>query len=403
MLQFDNKIIKFAILVIFNLAITITIITVIESVASLFVTKPSGYLTSDYRLNHKAIPNSEFLHTEWAHKDFPLPYKHYINKQGWLEKYDVSKKKAPDVFRIFYVGDSFVEGTCAMEKNVPSLMQGYLNQLAKGMKLSFEVINTGTSSYSPTIYYLLIRYVLLDYSPDLIVVNVDMTDVYDDWKYGYTLIKDKDGNPFACPPRNVFNFDFIDTRQGAVKATLWRKLQLFLYQRSNTYHLVQKYRDKLFPEKEGIPADLETFNPDPYKRFAWCLQNWDEETIKNVANSMDILKRLAILCKQRGIKVVFTSTPYYWQYAGESDGSGAPNHSRRPHIEVEKVAKETGISYLDSVSALEPYIKGTPVSKYYFPNDVHFNQRGYELWSKAQLQFLINKENSLLPPQFSAH
>ncbi len=66
----------------------------------------------------------------------------------------------------------------------------------------FEVINTGTASYSPVIYYILLRHYLLPYEPDLVVLAVDMTDDYDDHVYRESLIRDSGGNPWAAPPND---------------------------------------------------------------------------------------------------------------------------------------------------------------------------------------------------------
>ena len=111
------------------------------------------------------IPGTVYLHLQYP---------------GMVRKLRRQKNKAPDTFRIFYLGDSFTEGTAPMDQSVPSRVEQTLNDLVQNSSLNFEVINTGTTSYSPTIFYILARYVLTDYDPDLIVVNVDMTDDFDD-------------------------------------------------------------------------------------------------------------------------------------------------------------------------------------------------------------------------------
>ena len=188
-----------------NMLVLAVLVAVFEGASALLVPTAGDNLIADYYLNHTWRPNSEWEHNEWinANPDFSRPYRHHYNKQAWLEQYDVEKTKGPNVYRIFYLGDSFVEGTCPMDESVPSKVEARLNELARGMQLTFEVINTGTSSYSPTLYYLLARHRLMDYHPDLLVVNVDMTDCFDDWKYAQTLVVDAAGAPFAAPPRDV--------------------------------------------------------------------------------------------------------------------------------------------------------------------------------------------------------
>src|SRR3989337_3943018 len=76
-------------------------------------------------LNHTWIPNSIADHSQWIDVGIPT-YRHYHNAQGWVEEYDVTQKKPANTFRIFYVGDSFPEGTCGMDESLPSRVEAAL-------------------------------------------------------------------------------------------------------------------------------------------------------------------------------------------------------------------------------------------------------------------------------------
>src|SRR5262249_10327984 len=149
--------------------------------------------------------------------------------------HDVTVAKPKGTFRIFYVGDSFIQGTVPMDQSVPSRVQQALEPAFRSRGRSLEVVNTGTWSYSPTIYYVLLRYYLLDYTPDLVVLPVDMTADYDDWKYAFSVVNDPEGKPYAVPPRQLEASMFVDTRDGAVEATWNLKLHMFLFQSSYFY------------------------------------------------------------------------------------------------------------------------------------------------------------------------
>ena len=231
-------------LTIVNLAVFALLLVVVEGVSAWFVDKPGGTFRPDYYLNHTWKPNFEWDLTRHIQKnpEFPEAYRMRTNSQGWLETYDVNEEKEPGVYRIFYVGDSFTQGTCPMDQSVASVVERRLNERAAGTDIRFEVINTGTASYSPVLYYLLLRHVLVDYAPDLIVVNVDLTDDFDDWKYSQTLVLDEEGNPFAAPKRSILDASFLDTVEGPVEMTSLIRLQLFLYQNSYTYNLIMSRR-----------------------------------------------------------------------------------------------------------------------------------------------------------------
>jgi lysophospholipase L1-like esterase len=286
-----------------------------------------------------------------------------------------------------------------MDQSVPSIVERYLNDRASGKALSFEVVNTGTSSYSPTIFYVLVRYVLMDYSPDLIVVVVDMTDDFDDWKYSRTLIVDEEGNPWAVPARDPYSAAFVDTGERVVKADFRLRLQLFLARHSYTYNLVQRL---VAPKEDASPpaADHDELGDEIYERWSWCQRDWDDLTRRNVAHTLDLLERLAAFCHANGVKVMFTAVPHYRQYAGRPDGTGTPAWSRRPHDEIARVANENGVPCLNSLDALAPFIVGTPQERYYYHRDMHFNPRGYRIWAEAHIKFISDRDNGLLPEEF---
>ena len=269
-----------------------------------------SYIVSSQRLNHTFKPNSEWLHQEWMNQDpeWREPYLHQYNSEGWIETYDVELSKPADVYRIFYVGDSFVEGTAPMSDSLPSLVETGLGREARrrGSALRYEVINTGTSSYSPLLYYLLIQFKLLDYDPDLIVINVDMTDDFDDWKYRRTAIFDEAGRPLASPPRDVARDIFVDTRDGVVRATWLTRTQLLLAEHSNFFRYLQHALAGASPRNTpDSTAATSSADADIYPRWAWCQDEWDAMTQENVGQTFDTLRadRLALARGGRRVDV----------------------------------------------------------------------------------------------------
>ena len=71
--------------------------------------------------------------------------------------------------------------------------------------------------------------------------------------------------------------------------------------------------------------------------------------------------------------------------------------SNRPHDELQRVSVEEGTPFLNSYEVLKPLIEGTRRTRYYHSPDIHFNPRGYEIWADAQLEFLLDPRNGLLP------
>lgn len=375
----------------------IAAIRIAEYWASFRVRLPNQIMHEHFRLNHVNLTRHYQTETRYFLDDSGERYLFdiEINSKGWREDYEVSINKPDSVYRIFYVGDSFVEGTAPADSTVPCLVEKELNKNYSGGNQRFEVINAGTSSYSPSIFYVLIRYYLLEYSPDLIVINVDMTDDYDEWKYSSTLVLDDEGNPYAVPHRTISGAGFIDTGEGARRMTFMSRVYLFFYENSYVFN----YLRKNFPELHfpmNISSDTE--NPEDefiYDRWAWCRYDRDEKTRNNVAKTLDYLRRTLELCREHRIKVAVTGVPHYEQYALDPR-TGKPLWSDRPHREIARVAEECGAFYIDSFNFLKPYVTGTGQTRYYYYDDMHFNPTGYWLWSRAHIDALTDPENDLL-------
>ena len=365
-------------------------IALVEAWASRQVHLPEADLMKDVRLNHRWPASWEGTHTEWiaANPDFPRPYVHKHNAQSWVEDYDVALAKAPGTYRIFYVGDSFTEGCVPMEESVPSRVEAHLNGKGARPGRRYEVINTGTWSYSPVLEYILIRYEIAPYAPDLIVLSVDMTDDFDDWSYRRTLVRDGEGNPYAVPPDDPYTRPWVSTESGAVKSTIGRRLQLFLFEHSYAYNLLRERARAREEWTKAVQDDIarqerEDGEATLYPRWGWCRQAWNPVTEEAVRFSMDTLGRIADFCRSRGIRLAVTAVPHWEQFA-RAPGQ-APEWSSRPHEEVARTARAHGAVYFDSRTPLAPVVSGSEQGQYYYRGDMHFNPRGNALWAQVHI------------------
>jgi lysophospholipase L1-like esterase len=107
--------------------------------------------------------------------------------------------------------------------------------------------------------------------------------------------------------------------------------------------------------------------------------------------------KIAALCKKNGVRLMITAVPHYPQYAQTHLGQRTSPWSDRPHIVIGEAAKRAGVPYLNSHAALLRHVQGTPQRRFYYHKNMHFNPRGYALWAKAQLSFLLDPEHGLLP------
>jgi len=359
-------------------------------------------------LNHIWLPNSSWEHRTNLSRGVPL-YTLFFNSQSWIESYDVQPAKPENTFRIFYVGDSFMEGIGGLDQSVPSLIEKWLEDDFRKQGYDIEVINTGTSSYSPMIYYLLLKHYISSYSPDLVVVNVDMTDVFDDFFYRATAVYDPEGELVAVPPGHPLKGQYRRTRAGLEKIPLRERIYAFLTSHSRLAGLTMKgvraikrrvrwQMVKVDPEKaEDIKRNFR--EKSKKKRlymglFDWCLKGWSGDTEKNVALSMERLRSMVRLAKSENVKIAVTAIPHLRHFLPEAD---VRQYSHRPFEEVRKVSEEEGVPYLDTYGGFLSKMGTTKPEDYYIPDDMHLNEMGQFLWARVQLDFLMDPNNHLLP------
>lgn len=153
------------------------------------------FMSSDDVLDHKFVPNGKgFFETT----EFRTEY--VINSLGLRDR-EFSKEKPDHVFRILMLGDSFTEGNGV---NSAETFSKCLERMLDSANIPFhcEVINAGVGSYSTLPEYLYLKTSGLQLQPDLVVLNFDMSDVYDDIQYTKRAKFDERGLPIAITPES---------------------------------------------------------------------------------------------------------------------------------------------------------------------------------------------------------
>jgi hypothetical protein len=126
-----------------------------------------SHIVSDGVRHHRLRPG-------WSGTVQGHPYR--TNALGLRDR-DVVSPKPPAAVRVLMLGDSFTEGGgFADADTVPRGVERALRAACRAV----DVVNGGTASYSPILEYLTLREIGRAVAPDLVVVNLDMTDVHDD-------------------------------------------------------------------------------------------------------------------------------------------------------------------------------------------------------------------------------
>ncbi len=105
---------------------------------------------------------------------------------------------APDgarVVTILFLGDSWLESG--------GIVSGFIDAIAPGLPedVQLKLVNGGTTSFSPSLIMLQGELLISEHAPDLVVVNIDETDVMDEFvRYRPTAVFDVDGQLLTVPP-----------------------------------------------------------------------------------------------------------------------------------------------------------------------------------------------------------
>ncbi len=335
---------------------------------SFYSSAPSIIMTDDV-LNHVWIPNQTRVVRDFEKAGIP-PYTRKVNGQGFIMEREPGLQKPERAYRIAYVGDSFTEGTCPEVDSLPAIVERSLR--IPGFD-SVDVINAGTPSYAPTLYYLLVKTKLLAYRPDLLVVNVDMTDVFDDSLYSATLRSDSNGDPIACPPGHPLLTTHRRTERGLEALSASQRAVLWLSERSGSIRMVLEVVSQIRARSQKRQTEVPP-------AFAWCGADRSPATQHDVAHSMDMLARVIRLAKTQGIKIVITAVPHLKQLEGK--------WSLQPMNDIAAVCAQENVPFLNPVEAFKQRLGSTPPEKIYIPGDMHFNADGYRMWGEIQVEFL---------------
>ena len=260
------------------------------------------------------------------------------------------------------------------------MLEEKLNKKFASPNLNFEIINTGTSSYSTLIYYLLIKNYLIEYQPDMIFLNIDMTDIPNDSFYRNFIIKDSEGEILAITPQdNTKNIKYQLIPNGYREIKI-NKFYNTILENSDFFYFLDRAISRLnWWGKLNVKNEI----IKTYNEADWLSLNWNEQIEKNIYKSKNIIKKIINLAKKNNIDLVITGIPHFKQFTGKQSGV--------PHEILKDVANENGVYYFDLYHHLKNNYENKELSNLYWKGDpTHFNKSGYKIWADLFFNYLKN-------------
>lgn len=347
------------------------------------------YPQKDPILHHSLVPNAKLRRTN---DEFDVVYQ--INSLG-LRDQEISLGKPAQTFRILMLGDSYTFGIGAnLEDTFVKRLEHKLNQ--KGGKVHFEVINGGCSSYAPILEYLLLIHKGLALHPDLVILNYDISDVQDDYKYGEIAKFDDHGKPLKVPPIDV-QWYHREIRHGFRSRIPWLKdsdLYQFVMKR---YYQVKGTRDApVFSEAALVVAgDIDYDRMLPLREHAGDWKPYFQQSAR-------YLKLIKELLQSRQIPFVLSSYPYgnqisidEWETGRALRGFETKVYHTQLFDYLREFSQREGVPYLDMFPDFLTAKKQAPTTRLFYPYDGHFTPQGHEVAATALEQFL--QQRPLIP------
>jgi lysophospholipase L1-like esterase len=347
----------------------------VDVIAGLILIRPlSPPLAPDEYRHHKLVPNT---YSEFSQQDFH--YVQRVNNLG-LRGLDRPLKKPPGVYRILMLGDSFTMGKGVNDDQTFSalLEMGLNRQLAGCTARKLEVLNGGVDSYSPILSYIQLSRDLYPLEPDLVVLNLDVSDLVQEAIYRGLARYDGNGQPLAVPQPGPAKVSFNE------RVRVWSEHHLYLTR------LLLFYVNRLF-DYRGITA-REVLTESNFELVAHTLKGDTIPRDGQWADIFDSILRIRSFAMERGMEFVMTAYPWGHQV---NDAEWQPG--RRGMIpegavvsdasidQITELARANGVAFANMFPVFRAVTGGNAL---YFRHDMHWTPAGHEVMARGLGEFL---------------
>jgi hypothetical protein len=340
--------------------------------------------------HHRFVPNA----SGWSKsREFKVSFS--INAIGLRDR-EISRNKAEGTKRVLMLGDSFTEGQGVEAKDAfPARVQALVD--AAGLSTRWEVLNAGEQSYSPLLEYLLLEKQLIDLEPDLVILNLDLSDVWDDIQYTKRATFNASGKPVAVRAEPV-TFD-ASGKPVDVHAEPETKLRPWYVEAIYSLEDFMKEHIRLYNFLRSriawrLMARLDASGDVRVDKYAMIRDGYHGDG-SDWSLAFGYIERIRDLLTVRGVPLWLTVYPYGHQISprewndGRVDWSFEQNrvYTTAPQKQVEELGRSRGISVINMTDDfLERSKKEFPL---YFAYDGHFLPAGHAVAAEAIFRELL--------------
>lgn len=275
---------------------------------------------------------------------------------------------------VLFMGDSFMEGYDD-ENTLPYQVAKYFR---KERDICLKTHNAGYTSYSPSIFIPQAKKLLPIMRPDYIVVDVDETDLYDDFaRYRKLIVRNERGQNVGVKASPIGH----ECSVGLMEA---RKHPLY----------VQRFAAKTWLSLVHMPAVTKKYrSDDDLALFGYSSDqgtNLEQKYAAPLATFKHNLQELADVLKGYtgdGSRVLFIFHPHLENLQPDANGRV---WNDLVSSTVRAMCADNGFLFFNATATLKQRFGGKP-EEYYWPGDMHFSFEGLEEYSNAVAAFMASE------------
>jgi hypothetical protein len=244
--------------------------------------------------------------------------------------------------------------------------------------ICLKTYNAGYTSYSPSIFIPQAKKLLPIVRPDYIVVDVDETDLYDDYaRYRKLIVRNERGQNVGVRVSPIGH----ECSVGLIKA---RQHRLYL----------MRLAAKLWLSLVHMPSVIRQYRSDDLALFAYS-QDHDPDLEQKYSKPLSVfgqnLQELAEVLTdytKDGSRVLFIYHPHLEHLKADAAG-----HVWNDLVSstVQKTCVANNFLFYNATAALKRRFGSKPENFYWWTGDMHFNFEGLEEYSNAVAAFMASE------------
>jgi hypothetical protein len=297
----------------------------------------------------------------------------YLPTQTDWDADQIRRMRVPNSARcapkLLFVGGSFMQGL-ATDETVPVYVRNYFHDV---LHRDVCVINTGVSSYSPSVWVPQARKLIPRVKPDVVIIDNDELNLWDEYyRYRHLVVRDQSGSIVAVR-RTPLADEFLKGLVAASRKPLYveRALAKLYFTRVVYPQLSEEYRRNMEPDGYWISRLPAAEAKQKYDAVIRYYEGSLQDLAQTVAQLMGGPQRLIYIYHPH-LENVKTKGEVFNNVASDA---------------IREVAARNNVRYYDATDDLKMQFGATP-ERYYIPNDMHFNALGLRAYGLAVAKYL---------------